>query len=351
MATPERRRRGAPRPCAPSSRVTTTSTTSRRGPEISDARLRRALRRAASELEAEAPRAGHARQPDPAGRRAPAGGPGLRARARTRRRCSRSRACSAADEVREFDLQAPSASSRSTRARTWTGSSSRSSTGRAPACVFEQGRFVRGVTRGDGTVGEDITANLRTVRSIPLRLSDAERARCPELLEVRGEVLIEVAAFHAFNEERAADGLAPFANPRNAAAGALRRNDPAEVARYPLGLPPLGRGALRGRRPRHALGGARAALRDWGLPAGAHAERAKRRRGLPGLPRAARGAARPAWRSRPTAWSASSTGATCASASARRRAPCAGSSRSSSRPTRPPAACSRSRSRPARSDA
>ena len=145
--------------------------------------------------------------------------------------------------------------------------------GASTSLLFEDGRFVRGVTRGDGAVGEDITANLRTVRSIPLRLSDARRP-VPARLEVRGEVLIEVAAFRAFNDERAAAGLAPFANPRNAAAGALRRNDPAEVARYPLGFHPWAVVRCEGvELATHWE--ALAALRDWGMHAGAYAERAR----------------------------------------------------------------------------
>src|SRR6185436_4075391 len=98
---------------------------------------------------------------------------------------------------------------------------------------YEAGVFVRGLTRGDGAVGEDITANLRTVRNIPLRLSEAKRA-APARLEVRGEVLMEREAFNRLNKTRAEEERSILANPRNATAGALRRNDPAEVARYPL---------------------------------------------------------------------------------------------------------------------
>jgi DNA ligase (NAD+) len=109
--------------------------------------------------------------------------------------------------------------------------------GASTALIYEDGVFVRGVTRGDGEWGEDITANLRTVRNLPLRLSDDKRA-VPVRLEVRGEVLIERAAFARFNAERAREGKPELANPRNAAAGALRRSDPAEVARYPLQFHP-----------------------------------------------------------------------------------------------------------------
>lgn len=141
------------------------------------------------------------------------------------------------------------------------------------ALTFEDGRFARGLTRGDGVVGEDVSANLRTVRSIPLRLSGDPRA-VPQLLEVRGEVLIELEAFRTFNREREAQGRPLLANPRNAAAGALRRNDPAEVARYPLTFQPWAVTRISGAEIAthwEAL----AALRDWGLPTGGHARRAQ----------------------------------------------------------------------------
>jgi DNA ligase (NAD+) len=98
--------------------------------------------------------------------------------------------------------------------------------------VYEHGLLARGSTRGDGTTGEDVTANLRTIRSIPLRLDDA--GDVPALLEVRGEVYIEKDAFRAVNERRAADGLPSFANPRNLAAGSLRQLDPRVTAERPL---------------------------------------------------------------------------------------------------------------------
>jgi NAD-dependent DNA ligase len=105
--------------------------------------------------------------------------------------------------------------------------------GVSASLLYEDGVFVRGLTRGDGSVGEDVTANLRTVKNLPLRLSD-EHGAPPALLEVRGEVLIRRDAFDAFNADREARGEPLLANPRNATAGAIRRNDPAEVARYPL---------------------------------------------------------------------------------------------------------------------
>ena len=105
--------------------------------------------------------------------------------------------------------------------------------GVSAALLYQDGQLVRGLTRGDGAVGEDVTANLRTVRNVPLSLSDAA-GPVPHLLEVRGEVLIRRDAFERFNQERVARGEALLANPRNATAGAIRRNDPQEVARYPL---------------------------------------------------------------------------------------------------------------------
>ena len=95
---------------------------------------------------------------------------------------------------------------------------------------YENGIFVRGATRGDGMVGEDITANLRTVRSLPLRLND------PVTLNVRGEVFINRGAFDALNRERQHLGESLFANPRNAAAGSLRQLDPRLTAQRPLDI-------------------------------------------------------------------------------------------------------------------
>ena len=101
------------------------------------------------------------------------------------------------------------------------------------ALFYERGVFVRGLTRGDGEVGEDVTANLRTVRNLPLVLAGPAKKH-PARLEVRGEILMRRPAFQRFNAERAARGEPILANPRNATSGAVRRNDPAEVARYPL---------------------------------------------------------------------------------------------------------------------
>jgi DNA ligase (NAD+) len=104
--------------------------------------------------------------------------------------------------------------------------------GVAVSLLYRDGRLFRGLTRGDGFVGEEITANLRTVRSIPLKLRDSLFQRGE--VEIRGEVLFEKEAFAAFNAERVKNSEAPFANPRNAASGSLRQLNPAVSANRPL---------------------------------------------------------------------------------------------------------------------
>ncbi len=104
--------------------------------------------------------------------------------------------------------------------------------GLAIALTYEQGRFVRGATRGDGRRGENITANIRTIRTIPLALT----GDCPPAFEVRGEVYMTKSGFEKMNAERAEQGEPLFANPRNSAAGAVRQLDPAITARRPLSI-------------------------------------------------------------------------------------------------------------------
>jgi DNA ligase (NAD+) len=118
--------------------------------------------------------------------------------------------------------------------------------GLAISLRYENGLFVRGATRGDGTSGEDVTANLRTVKAIPLRL----RGEAPSVLEVRGEVFMPCAAFEAFNRKARASGEKPMANPRNGAAGSLRQLDPKITAARPLSF--------------YAY--AVSAIEDWSLP-------------------------------------------------------------------------------------
>jgi len=105
--------------------------------------------------------------------------------------------------------------------------------GVAVALTYEDGVLVQGATRGDGRTGEDITANVRTVRSVPQRLRTKQP---PKLLEVRGEVYFPVEAFERLNEQLTEQGQRPFANPRNAAAGSLRQKDPRVSASRPLAL-------------------------------------------------------------------------------------------------------------------
>ncbi|MGL9774659.1 MAG: NAD-dependent DNA ligase LigA [Sodalis sp. (in: enterobacteria)] len=104
--------------------------------------------------------------------------------------------------------------------------------GLAVSLLYENGELVRGATRGDGATGEDITANVRTIRTIPLRLQDQDNL--PRLLEIRGEVFMLKAGFLRLNETAKREGGKVFANPRNAAAGSLRQLDPAITARRPL---------------------------------------------------------------------------------------------------------------------
>jgi DNA ligase (NAD+) len=103
--------------------------------------------------------------------------------------------------------------------------------GLSAALRYERGRLVLGATRGDGVTGEDVTANIRTLKTVPERLHGED---WPELVEVRGEVYLEREGFFAINEERAAAGEPIYANPRNVAAGSLRQLDPAVTGRRPL---------------------------------------------------------------------------------------------------------------------
>jgi DNA ligase (NAD+) len=134
--------------------------------------------------------------------------------------------------------------------------------GLAVDLVYENGRLVRAATRGDGTTGEDVTLNVRTIASIPATLTGRS---VPELLEVRGEVYLPTDAFAQLNERLVADGKAPFANPRNAAAGSLRMKDPRITATRPLAMTVHGVGARRGFDP-SSQSMAYAELQELGLP-------------------------------------------------------------------------------------
>jgi DNA ligase (NAD+) len=115
--------------------------------------------------------------------------------------------------------------------------------GLAVDLVYENGRLVRAATRGDGRTGEDITLNIRTIDSVPAALHGSA---VPELLEVRGEVFLPTEAFARLNERLVEEGRAPFANPRNAAAGSLRQKDPRVTATRPLAMTVHGMGARSG---------------------------------------------------------------------------------------------------------
>ena len=111
--------------------------------------------------------------------------------------------------------------------------------GVAVSLIYENGKLRQAATRGDGNVGDNITQNIRTIRSVPERLRD----NAPKLLEVRGEVYMDRKGFEKLNDEREKEGLALFANPRNAAAGSLKQLDPSIVAKRPLGIVLYGTGA------------------------------------------------------------------------------------------------------------
>ncbi|MCU7723581.1 NAD-dependent DNA ligase LigA [Actinoplanes sp. KI2] len=128
--------------------------------------------------------------------------------------------------------------------------------------TYEKGRLVRGATRGDGRTGEDVTSNVRTIREIPERLDDDNP---PDLLEVRGEIYFPVSAFADLNASLVEQGKAPFANPRNAAAGSLRQKDPRITASRGLRMVVHGIGARVGFTPT-SQSHAYEALHSWGLP-------------------------------------------------------------------------------------
>jgi DNA ligase (NAD+) len=128
--------------------------------------------------------------------------------------------------------------------------------------VYEHGRLVRAATRGDGRTGEDVTPNVRTLESVPLRLHGGQQ---PALLEVRGEIFFPAAGFADLNASLVEAGKAPFANPRNAAAGSLRQKDPRITASRPLRLTLHGLGKRDGFDP-PSQSAAYEALAEFGLP-------------------------------------------------------------------------------------
>lgn len=118
--------------------------------------------------------------------------------------------------------------------------------GLAVSLLYENGRYVRGATRGDGERGEDVTPNLRTIRAIPLAMRLGEGETPPPLVEVRGEVYMPLSGFRAFNEQQVAEGKAPAPNPRNAAAGSVRQKDSRITASRPLSIFVYGLGYAEG---------------------------------------------------------------------------------------------------------
>jgi DNA ligase (NAD+) len=149
--------------------------------------------------------------------------------------------------------------------------------GLAISLRYEQGLFVRGATRGDGATGEDVTANLRTVKAIPLRLRGDS---VPAVLEVRGEVYMPRAGFEAFNARMRETGGKVLANPRNGAAGSLRQLDPRVTASRPLAFFAYGLGVVEGWQLPAKHSQTLQALRGFGFPVSPEAGTA---RGLDGL--------------------------------------------------------------------
>ncbi|HVI26864.1 MAG TPA: NAD-dependent DNA ligase LigA [Xanthomonadaceae bacterium] len=151
--------------------------------------------------------------------------------------------------------------------------------GLAISLRYEDGRFVRGATRGDGETGEDVTANLRTIRAIPLQLRGSG---WPSVLEVRGEVYMPRAGFEAYNEQARASGgkIKPLVNPRNAAAGSLRQLDPQVTARRPLAFYAYALGVVEGGELPGRHSQVLALLREWGFPVSPLVDLARGKAGL-----------------------------------------------------------------------
>jgi DNA ligase (NAD+) len=135
--------------------------------------------------------------------------------------------------------------------------------------VYQNGRLLRGLTRGDGRTGEDVTLNVRTIDSVPEQLKATKEFPVPALVEVRGEVFFRVADFTELNDALVEAGKVPFANPRNTAAGSLRQKDPKVTASRKLKLTCHGLGRREGFDP-DALSHAYDALAAWGLPVSQH---------------------------------------------------------------------------------
>ncbi|MFD0738036.1 NAD-dependent DNA ligase LigA [Lysobacter koreensis] len=135
--------------------------------------------------------------------------------------------------------------------------------GLAISLRYEHGRFVQGATRGDGASGENVTANLRTIKAIPLTLRGSD---WPQVLEVRGEVYMPLAAFRRYNERALAEGGKVLANPRNGAAGSLRQLDPRITAKRPLAFYAYAVGLVEGGELPATHSATLGRLREWGFP-------------------------------------------------------------------------------------
>ncbi|WP_435873985.1 NAD-dependent DNA ligase LigA [Nocardia fluminea] len=135
--------------------------------------------------------------------------------------------------------------------------------------VYENGRLVRGTTRGDGRTGEDVTLNARTIEDIPTELTPTADFPIPAVLEVRGEVYLRLEDFETLNAQIVAEGKPPYANPRNTAAGSLRQKNPAITAQRRLRMICHGFGRIEGYRPASQHEAYRA-LAAWGLPVSEH---------------------------------------------------------------------------------
>ncbi len=173
------------------------------------------------------------------------------------------------EEIRDFDLRIR----RLTKADQMDYVAEPKLDGLAVNLIYENGLFIRGATRGDGTTGEDVTQNLKTISSLPLRIKESVQHPTPEFIEIRGEVYMERRPFQMLNRRREEKGEEPFANPRNAAAGSLRQLDPKITARRPLNIFLYGIGSVRG------LSSAShweilETLLSWGFPVNPHIKQA-----------------------------------------------------------------------------
>ena len=223
-------------------------------------------------------------------------------------------ASSPARASRRSSTACPCSASTTPTARTSCASSRSASSGRSASATldyvaelkidglsmalhYEDGRLARGVTRGDGVRGDDVTPNVRAIRAVPLALAGED---VPDELEVRGEVFLPRSRFEAINREREERGEEPFANPRNAAAGTMKTPRPARGGRArPRHLPLLGR-------PREGRAAARASGRRWTQLRGWGLARTRRSRLLPRPGRGA-GLHRASGRRSATRWSTTST--------------------------------------------